>query len=284
MQELLNREALSSTKISSGIEADCDDLSSHFDSSVFITEANTLTLYENTLIPQSPLTLRNSRGDDDSSSFFETEIVRSETICLQNSITVNYDNLVESPYNRRDEVSTHLVPPLIHGQKKPVASACASTATSSVGNKSQVKSNLIEYINSLKETTATEASTQPTTSAESDKGCGGNCSGELYKLTKSDKNADPKISSVREQLFLFIMTKLAALIKSETRLKEFRDYFVYLLKKHEVAASARQQQQLGSSGSHHEQFVQEAFQFFNNHLFCKLVSSVTIEWSNRLKS
>ncbi len=264
IQELLNRQAksneiLSSTRINTVSE--CELLSARFDSSVFITDTTDTLVYDElrTIVSHLP-----------PGQFFETEIIKNDTICIQSSLAGNYENLVEAPYKKRDELATPSHASLAAHKKKPLAGA----STSSCSNKHLTKSTVLEYINKLKETGPVATTSTGRTSEENSEDSDAETGRFKYEPGKSDRCVEETIRVVREKLFSLLMTNLETVVKSEAKLKEFRDYFVYLLRKYEQRALV----------NNVESFVQEAFQFFNNRLFCKLLSSVNIEWSNRLKS
>jgi hypothetical protein len=247
---------------------------------------------------------KNSIEDDvQENDHFETSIIKNETLCIQNSILENYDNLVESPYNKREEIqhkSYTLRPRPIeinytlgftstnhhhhnhnHHQHGNNNQNCSITSVNP-SNKTASKSILIDYLNKLN---IRELNAHLKIQDEDD-----NCvyndessqddlkklDGFLYKPNVNDLNVDTKIKNLRNKLFMLIMTHLENTLKSETMLKEFRESFIRFLKNYDLNNS--------SSTANIEQFGNEAFQYFNTNLFCKLLSSVNIEWSHRLKS
>lgn len=183
------------------------------------------------------------------------DIIQIDTIYLQNSI--EYDNIVESPYNKRDlDYNPHHYH-LLHNRK-------SNTPTAGSSSSSTTKSTLIlDYISSLRE---------ETNSSEYNVSSDETLTELRYKPGKNDSQADSKVRALRNKLYSFLLNNLDGLIQSETRLKQFRDRFICILNKHGDMSA--------------EEFVNEAFQFFNSDLFAKLLtaSTVTIEWSHRLKS
>ena len=248
------KEVFSSTKLSYVEE---ESLANELGSSVFIRDENEINNENNTMIYDEKDSLPPHVR------YFETEIIKNDTICIQHNTMDNYENLVESPYNKREEIHHHKNKPSL------VSVATASGLNVSSNKTNLTKSNLIDYINSLRQIETSTAIQDTDSDAETS-------SGSVkfkYKPNANDKSADAKIKNLRNKLYSFLLDNLETIIKSDEILTEFRDCFIQFLRKHEQNESFNV-----------EQFAQEAFEFFNGRLFCKLLSSVNIEWSHRLKS
>lgn len=197
---------------------------------------------------------------------FDGTIIEHELIESDES---NLINLVQTPYRRMDKTEINCISKISTNINKCKAKDLNNNNLKTLTNSDLA---LINWIRDLKSDSKNsqrrslplnleELVPEYTMSEDED---------QVYKSRPNERCLDENVLALRNTLFSFVNTSLKNLIISPLKLANLRRNLVYLLKKNELNSV--------------EQFVLEIFEFFSENLFFKLLQSVKIEWSYRLRS
>lgn len=188
-------------------------------------------------------------------------IIENGTISVRESTLIN---LVETPFRKGcDKTELNYVSKSSSNISKSRPRDFNNNSTcSTISPRSDV--TLLNWIESLNEKRVGVSDQGYSDSGDDE------CSEISNKLRRSDKCVDENVLRLRNTLFSFVNTSLKNLIISPVKLGSFRLNLVQILERNEVNSV--------------EQFVLDVFNYFSETLFYKLLESVKIEWSYRLRS